>query len=404
MSEPTQESAATKSATTGGTDQGAGGSASTVSEAVSELERKIWFSSYIRTLVEQVGPGIFGEANRFRAFLMDQFPRDRREIRALHLAAEENVAEALRRAATDDRRLDMEARRQRNRLEEQMGLAPQLAAWTVEVLILAVRETKVIAQPVPAAGEPSAPQPNDGPAPDDQVSAPAEKHSEAVATDKDGGTVPVDEVRAAPPVDAVGLASAGVIAADPVAGSTAAPTADPPASSAPPADPPPDSPPLPKPDRPRWRAYALGLAGMAALLIAVFASRPRPTPRPPDQPSYQPFSPSQSPTSRPAIPPSLLVPNATYIGNRGWNSGDANICLGEYPGFRVEVSDRTIKFDSDGDTWKGSIDQQTGQVNISAGYGGKPEQSNLWIRGRAYKGNAEMGGGVNCTKGYFRFQ
>jgi hypothetical protein len=59
-----------------------------VADAVSDLERKIWYSAYIRSLIETAEPEIFSEPNRFRAFLMDQFPTGRREIRALHLAAE----------------------------------------------------------------------------------------------------------------------------------------------------------------------------------------------------------------------------------------------------------------------------------------------------------------------------
>ena len=70
------------------------------------------------------------------------FPGSAGEIRALHLAVSEHVAEALLGATGDDS--DIEPKRQFRRLREQ-GLAAPLAAWTVpNVLTLALGKSTEI--------------------------------------------------------------------------------------------------------------------------------------------------------------------------------------------------------------------------------------------------------------------
>jgi hypothetical protein len=119
----------------------AGAAAAGVTGTVTALEKKALFSAYIRSLVDEIGAGILSEPARFRAFLMDRFPRDRREIRALYLVAEERGALALYQAS--EAGLEIEKKRQLDQLGK-TELAPELATWAVEVLALAFRRSSPV--------------------------------------------------------------------------------------------------------------------------------------------------------------------------------------------------------------------------------------------------------------------
>lgn len=136
-----------------------------IGNEIAALQRKIAFSSYIRILLDRQGSEMLEQPDRLRAFLMDAFPRNRAEIRALHLALTENIAIALKGAADNG----IELKLQVHRLEQQ-GLAPALAVWTVNVLALALgNKTEITDRASPPEIASSPPRP-----PHEDVSAPVE--------------------------------------------------------------------------------------------------------------------------------------------------------------------------------------------------------------------------------------
>jgi hypothetical protein len=117
------------------------------------------------------------------------------------------------------------------------------------------------------------------------------------------------------------------------------------------------------------------------------ASKPNPLPAP---------TPSASPSSEPQpATQSQLLSDGIHRGTRGWTqtSSDATGC-GTYT-FDVTINGNSITFDSDNNTWSGTIDQTTGYVDMST-----PTEPDLYIRGN-YQ-NAEMGGGKVCILGFFK--
>jgi hypothetical protein len=314
--------------------------------AVAALKTKIDFSTYIRGLVEQTGTEIFDEPNRFRAFLMDQFPFERREIRALHLAAEDGIAASLARASEND--IDIEKKRQLRRFEDQLGVAPALAEWTVEVLALALRKSVAIPAEPPPEQRPVEPAPS--PPPPDSLTK-----EEPIRPDDGSSSSPAQKGAAQP-------ASWHAV--------------------------PPD-------DQSKFKMWApVGLV-LAAIVALFTLSRSPQVSAPAPPPSTT--SPRSQPYYAPA-PPLQLVPDGTHIGRRGWTERapgtPASACQSEYPSFDVTVRGTSISFYSDGDWWSGSIDQQLGQVRIY-----QEKNANLSIIG--YYAFAVMSGGARCKTGFF---
>jgi hypothetical protein len=356
--------------------------ASNASDTVTALEKDQMFSAYIRTLVEEqgVGPEIFDDPPRFRAFLSDRFPRHRREIRALYIAAGEKVAQALRGATGN--RIDVERKRQIEGLGR-TELAPDLAAWAVEVLVAAQLpsevpqvggksgesgETVVVVEPDPKPAQHG-----------DEEKQPSEIPQAAGKSDEPGETVVVVVPDPKP-------RQHGNQEQHQEPDQTTSATIDPPGS---------ESLLEPSPSQQTiWHRYIWGGVGLAAFglgaVVFIFNSQRTPTPTPSSQPYIS------SPMS-----PSPLVPNGTYTGSRGWTSTASDtpdgVCLSSYPSFDVSVFGGSISFASDGYDWSGTIDQRSGYVNMS-----EPTQK-LSISGKAYYNNATMTGGIRCISGYFRF-
>lgn len=97
----------------------------------------------------------------------------------------------------------------------------------------------------------------------------------------------------------------------------------------------------------------------------------------------------------------LRVPNGEYTAIRGYRSEKAPHCLASYAVNAVFVEDGRITFQSDGRTWRGSIDQRSGKIDI--GYNGihpKPK-NDTYITGAFDK--ARMYNGF-CGNGYFSLQ
>lgn len=118
----------------------------------------------------------------------------------------------------------------------------------------------------------------------------------------------------------------------------------------------------------------------------------------------QAFLPSSKVTRPPRVdavgdspPPRLMVPDGQYRAVRGYHVQKIPDCQLHYVVNSVFVDDGTIKFQSDGRTWSGTIDQVTGMVNIGmSGIKPQPNQ-NTYIRGRfddAELYNGFCGGGT----------
>lgn len=100
-------------------------------------------------------------------------------------------------------------------------------------------------------------------------------------------------------------------------------------------------------------------------------------------------------------PPLLVIPNGTYSGVRGWTDAGRKSpnkeCLGNYQ-FDVTVRNGSIVFRSDNRTWRGSIDQSSGHVNIDGANANPRTNSAFRITGDARSANQYS---AYCGNGYF---
>jgi hypothetical protein len=319
-----------------------------VTDAIAELELKIAFSSYIRELVDQVGPEIFAQPDRFRAFLMDKFPKRRVEIRMLHLAAAEQIADALLQARKSD--TDIEPKRQFHRLLEQ-GIAPERAAWAINVLTRALGNTSEITNTGSAVAKP--------------VAAAVVVADTPPSVREGGGT-----------------------------------TIEPP-------EPAPTMPEAASPTKERMKVVLTvgALAALFAVAIALNIKPPSYQQQPPPKKQEATQVPKEVPKQQTGggfnpftVPPPPTSSVKTHVAKRKWTSwekpkGDT-ACTKNYDDIVVTVRDGNISFVSDGYQWNGTIDAN-GWVNI------RQSEQNLTITG--YHWNATMNGQNICRVGTFSF-
>lgn len=100
---------------------------------------------------------------------------------------------------------------------------------------------------------------------------------------------------------------------------------------------------------------------------------------------------------------SPLIKNGSYRVERGYidpkRPSQRENCLGMYPIVNVKVADGQLEFTSDGRTWSGSINQQTGIISIDSD-GIKPALKHpTTIQGKIF--NAALFNGY-CGRGFFR--
>jgi hypothetical protein len=98
-----------------------------------------------------------------------------------------------------------------------------------------------------------------------------------------------------------------------------------------------------------------------------------------------------------------IVPNGTYAAERGFieraRPSPTQACQAKYRVPNVSVRDGAITFSSDGKTWSGTIDQQTGMISIN-GEGITPRTGTMtYIRGNYRQARAYDS---HCGRGFFR--